>query len=208
MSMDRKLIDTFRDAMNYNGFGAYKFSNINGKNKWNCICSAMDWITVAVDGIDYNPNLTYIGHRASGSIMVLTLILRIALIKEGIEQLHRVFYDTNEVFLNDSCDVWDKHPFGETDNAHFETIRACFGAHPVNIKAYGGQDSGRMFASWSYVGFDDFSVLLYPSSAKGNNIDLSISFEKLEKYTALRYEHLRDLLSLNTETESFAGDLF
>lgn len=58
------------------------------------------------------------------------------------------------------------------------------------------------------MGFDDFSVLLYPSSAKGNNIDLSISFEKLEKYTALRYEHLRDLLSLNTETESFAGDLF
>ena len=121
--------------------------------------------------------------------------------------MHRVFYDTNEVFLNDSCDVWDKHPIGETDHAHFETIRACFGAHPVNIKEYGGQDSGRMFASWSYVRFDDFNVLLYPSSVKGHNIDLSISFDKLEKYTTLRYAHLRDLLSLNTETESFAGDL-
>lgn len=96
--------------MNYNGFGAYKFSNINGKNKWNGICSAMDWITVAVDGIDFTPNLTYIGHRTSGSIIVLTLILRIALIKEGIEQLHRVFYDTNESCKQKSIDEIKKVP--------------------------------------------------------------------------------------------------
>ena len=125
MSMDRKLIDTFRDAMNYNGFGAYKFSNINGKNKWNGICSAMDWITVAVDGIDL-PQFNIHRHRTSGSIIVLTLILRIALIKEGIYKLHRVFYDTNEVFLNDSCDVWDKHPLAKLIMRILKTIRACF----------------------------------------------------------------------------------
>lgn len=201
--MDRILIDTFREAMNYDAFGSYKFSDVNGKNKWNCVCSAMDWITVAVDGINFKPDLTYIGHQTNGSVIVLTLIMRVALIKEGIEQLHRVFYDTNETYLNDSCDIWSRHPFGETDNAHFETIRACFGAHPINLKECGGKDSGRMFACWSYVGLDDFNVILYPSSTEGHDIFLSISFEKLERYTMTLYNHLRDLLLLNEETKAF-----
>ena len=129
--------------------------------------------------------------------------MRVALIKEGIEQLHRVFYDTNETYLNDSCDIWNRHPFGETDNAHFETIRACFGAHPINLKGCGGKAPGRMFACWSYVGFDDFNVILYPSSAEGHDVFLSIAFEKLEKYAVVRYSHLKDLLLLNKETKVF-----
>lgn len=46
--MDEKLIDKFRDRVNKNYFVLHKYKNVNGKNKWNCICSAMDWISVSV----------------------------------------------------------------------------------------------------------------------------------------------------------------
>lgn len=197
--MNRELIDLFRDTMISGWYGETRFSNVEGKNKWNCICSAMDWLTVAVDEIEFHPNIVNIGHDDEATLTVLTLIMRIALIKESIEQLHRVFYNTSEIYMKDSYEVWEAQPFGETDNEHFETIRSCFGAHPINLKSIKGEQAGRRFASWPYVGEADFSVRLYPAAVNGSYKVLHISFDKLEQYASIRYNHLNDLMLLCRE---------
>ena len=53
-NLDSKLIDLFREKVNDNGadFVLHRYRNINGKNQWSIICSAMDWISVVVDEID------------------------------------------------------------------------------------------------------------------------------------------------------------
>lgn len=46
--MDEQLIHVFRDRVNENYFVLHRYKDCKGKNKWNCICSAMDWISVSV----------------------------------------------------------------------------------------------------------------------------------------------------------------
>ena len=47
-----ELARQFREKANQNAFLLAKYSNIDGKNLWNCICSAMDWIDVGVQYIE------------------------------------------------------------------------------------------------------------------------------------------------------------
>ena len=45
---DEKISD-FRDLVNSNSNFVYKkYSDNNGKNHWNLICSCMDWISVSI----------------------------------------------------------------------------------------------------------------------------------------------------------------
>lgn len=190
--MDRELIKTFRDIANYNNYCFDNYSNVEGKNKWNCICSAMDWIDVAVNDIDFYPETPLFGHSPSATINVMTLLMKIALIKEGIEQLHRAIFNTNEIYLKKDNTVWGETLFGDTDNENFEGIRACFCAHPINLKAT-KLDKGKRFASWSFQGIDGFEVILYPSLVAEDDIFVKVSFEQLKQYAELRYSYLKEL---------------
>ena len=194
--MDKLLIESFRDEINKSRYSWETFRDVNGKNQWNCICSAMDWITVAVDGIDFIPNIKINEHGSKKTFDVLTLLMRIAVIKEGIEQLHRVLYCTKEQYRKDDKTVWKGKLFGMTDNEHFETFRACFGVHPVNLKGFSGERSLKRFASWPFLETNGFSVFLYPSDKNDKNIILSICFEQLEEYANLRYIHLMDMTQM------------
>ena len=49
ISLDK--INEFRDEVNSDKFVLSKYKMVNGKNQWGCICSAMDWITVAIEYI-------------------------------------------------------------------------------------------------------------------------------------------------------------
>src|SRR5690625_7450242 len=66
-----------------------QYQNQQGKNHWNIICSCLDWIEVAIDGIPYiqyehqNPNIA--------SLNLMQLICSMDLVKESVNQLHRVF---------------------------------------------------------------------------------------------------------------------
>lgn len=193
--MDQLLIEKFRNRINETEYAWKTFSNVKGRNQWNCICSAMDWITVAVNGIDFMHGMSGIRHGSEKTFDVLTLIMRIALIKEGIEQLHRVLYGTSEQYRKDDKIVWNGDPFGQTDNEYFEILRACFGAHPINLKGLTNSNM-RQFASWPFMGTNGFSVFLYPSNSEEENLILSISFEQLEKYALLRYQHLTDMIQI------------
>lgn len=157
----------------------------------------MDWITVAVDEIDFHPKLHLFGSNHGTTMQILSLLMQVALIKEGIEQLHRVLYETTEVYLKEDKTVWANNPFGQTDNEYFETLRSCFGAHPVNLKGFKQNDAeNKRFASWPFVGLGEFEVILYPQKTGGEDISISISFDQLEQYANLRYNHLNDLMIL------------
>lgn len=94
--MDSKLIDLFREKVNDNGadFVLHRYRNINGKNQWSIIYSAMDWISV-VDEIDVK-KLSYKNDNDS-SIRVMTFIVCIDVLWEAIQQLHRVLFNTQEI---------------------------------------------------------------------------------------------------------------
>lgn len=49
ISLDK--IEAFRDEVNKDKFVFSRYKMVNGKNQWGCICSAMDWITVAIEYI-------------------------------------------------------------------------------------------------------------------------------------------------------------
>ena len=51
----KELIGQFRDRVNKNNYVLNKYRNIDGKNKWSCICSCMDWIYVAISYLSENP---------------------------------------------------------------------------------------------------------------------------------------------------------
>ncbi|MGG3737515.1 hypothetical protein [Aeribacillus pallidus] len=51
ININSDLIDEFRNKVNEEPFFREKYRNVNGKNYWNIICSAMDWISVASEGL-------------------------------------------------------------------------------------------------------------------------------------------------------------
>lgn len=46
ISLDK--IEEFREEVNRDKFVLSKYKNVNGKNQWGCICSAMDWSYVKI----------------------------------------------------------------------------------------------------------------------------------------------------------------
>jgi hypothetical protein len=72
INLDPELIDDFRDSVNEQPIFREMFKNIDGKNKWNIICSAMDWISVSAGGLPYInikvPNFGY-DHLISLNLM-------------------------------------------------------------------------------------------------------------------------------------------
>ena len=201
--VDSILIDKFRDKANERRFCQLTYSDVNGINQWHCICSAMDWISVAVDKIDFYPKLHLFGCNHDTTLKILSLLMRVAMLKEGVEQLHRVLHETAEVYLNNDRSVWGDNPFGQTDNEYFETLRSCFGVHPVNLKGFKcGDTESKRFASWPYVGTDGFGVILYPQKVGGEDITITMSFESLEQYANIRYNYLDDLIeTIDTKME-------
>ena len=194
--MDNTLIDAFREKENERRFCQLHYSDVNGINKWHCICSAMDWISVAVHEIDFHPQLHFLGYNHDTTLKILSLLMRVAMIKEGVEQLHRVLNDTAEVYLKDDRRVWGTNPFNLTDNEYFETLRSCFGVHPINLKGFRhGDTENKRFASWPAVSLGQFEVTLYPQKANGEDIDIAMSFDQLEQYATIRYNHLNELIA-------------
>ena len=78
ISLDK--IEAFRDEVNKDKFVLSKYKMVNGKNQWGCICSAMDWITVAIEYI-----MQF--HASKGSVQSMEMyayISSIDVVWEGI----------------------------------------------------------------------------------------------------------------------------
>ena len=48
---DLELIDDFRRKVEEHDFVLFKYRDVQCRDKWSCICSAMDWITVGMEYI-------------------------------------------------------------------------------------------------------------------------------------------------------------
>lgn len=191
--IDIELLNEFRGEVNTTGWCYYKYKNKNNRNQWNCICSAMDWIEVSAEYISSHP-LASIGKYAS--IEVYSYLSCVDIIVEAVEQLHRVIFSTNKYVFEKDSECFTDNQFSQDDRTYFKTLRACFGAHPVNLSDPEESDiNAKRFASWSggYFGTENFSVLLYSNKVDGNSIILGMRFSQIEAFLAKYYAHLAAL---------------
>lgn len=191
--MNSDLLHEFRMKVNEDYMILHIFRNKNNKNQWSVLCSAMDWIEVALEGID--PLLLSRGNDNKSSIRMITFISCIDVLWEAIQQAHRVLFDTTEIPFKDDNRIFKQNV---SDNIFFKTIRACFAAHPVNLQDVYPDDvrNERWFASWSGGTFSkkDFSVILYSNIPNKSSRFFDVSFSDLMEFAKSRYLHLNELM--------------
>lgn len=199
--LDSSLLDAFKQAVSdHDDFLINTYCNYNGKNLWSLICSAKDWLSVSVNGLPHI-NLNH-SHDDMRSLNVLQLITTYDIVLQSIEQLHRVIEMEHPLKKDNS--VFNA---AVPDDAYFAQIRACFGAHPVDLKSADGtmpdrKSTDKYFASWSsdvssIGGNDDYSVYLYSNKPdEVQSIRFSMSFAKIHEYTIKRYSLLSNVISV------------
>ena len=204
--MDDNLINTFRDKVNEDNMVFNMYHCCNNKNKWNIICSAMDWITVAVDGIN-EISLPSNANNNLSSIAYISFIMCIDILWESIQQLHRVIFNTSKIPFRGEKRIFRNNILSKSDNEYFKTIRACFAAHPVNLDDHftSLNKKEKRYASWSgrFFGSGDFSVILYSNVIGEDDIVLSIYTSNLIEFAETRYNYLNTLIEeLNRQKNS------
>lgn len=205
--MDLSIINRFREQVSSRGFTYFWYRTRSELNHWNCICSAMDWITVAAEHID---SITEEKAKHMRSIDVFAYISSVDLIVEAVQQLHRVINKTSELLYKDDVEVFAGNQFNQNDLRYFKTLRSCFGAHPVNLAEPGDTHPKgmRRFASWSSNtwGNGTASVILYSNQQKEKDIFLSIDLQQILRFGCKYYNYLEVLGEcLETQYEEFAA---
>lgn len=198
--LDPSIIRNFRGKVNEDEFIFHLYHDVNSINKWNCICSAMDWIEVSIDYINSDWRTTDSINIAC--IQLYSYISSIDILWESVLQLHRVLVDNNIPFQNND-DCFKEKISCEDDNNYFKTIRACFGAHPVNLSdpINKNDKSFRRYASWPFdsstpIGKGDFQVFLYSNRTEGVDLEISIYVAELESFAQTRYNYLNTLFEV------------
>jgi hypothetical protein len=197
--LDPNLIDTFRKRANDSYLFKNKYKNIGNRNRWNLVCSSMDWICVTMRGMEY---IDFEDPRFSESydyqsLVLMQYIVAIDVMVEAIIQLYRVIFgNKNKYPLTDDRVVFKKNI---SDDLYFKHIRAVFSTHPINLKSQDGElaNEERFYASWSCGVIDgehDFIVYLYsnlPNQDKA--IKFGILLDDVNHYCKMRYDLLIEL---------------
>lgn len=188
---DNKISD-FRDLVNSHSSFVYKvYRNKDGKNYWNIICSCMDWISVSIRYLRNAPELSSdIDVRV---MQMFSLISSIDIVSESITQLHRVFINKKSLPFDGEKECFSQRLFDEDDNSYFKTIRASFGAHPVNLN----QSNSKRFASWPFNSFTnsgELMVCLYSNQVDEEDLMMSLNVDELFVFLIKRYNYL-DVIS-------------
>ncbi|SFD39832.1 hypothetical protein SAMN05428981_101221 [Bacillus sp. OV194] len=202
LKLDEKLIEQFRNAVNNEIFFQEKFKNFKGKNKWNIICSAMDWITVTVDGL---PNITLkhakgLGYNHTEALSLIQYIITIDILTDAIRQLFRVLYGNNTPYpLEDDKSIFNQSKL--SDDKYFKHLRAVFGTHQVNLSSVDGvqrHDGERFYASWPTqdpLHKNAFSVFLYSNNPNDDELrPFIISIDEVNMFAETRYNLLTNLI--------------
>ncbi|MEZ9781376.1 hypothetical protein AB4292_12275 [Vibrio cyclitrophicus] len=182
-------ITNFRDLVNSNSNFVYQiYKDKNGKNLFNLICSCMDWITVSIRHLENTPDFDK--NIDTRVMQMFSLISSIDLVSESITQLHRVFINSKTLPFAGEKKCFANRLFAdEDDNSYFKTIRACFGAHPVNLT----QSNTKRFASWpfdSHSNTGELTVHLYSSKVNDEDLPLNLNRNELLKFLTTRYDYL------------------
>jgi hypothetical protein len=185
-------INNFRELVNDNSsFVCKQYKNKNGKNLWHPICSCMDWITVSIRFLQDAPELSdNIDVRV---MQMYSFISAIDIVAESITQLHRVFISHKNLPFKADKSIFKDKLFENDDNDYFKQIRACYGAHPVNLNPHNSNNQ-RYFASWPFDGFStgktDLDVRLYSNNPEEDDLTLSLKSDELISFLKSRYEYL------------------
>ncbi len=204
-----ELITRFRDVVNDNNMFVFSFySNRNGKNQWNPICSCMDWISVAIRSIQNSP--IFSANIDVKVMQIYALISSIDIVNESITSLHSIFNGEKgrvSPFKGAKGCFSNSLAFVD-DDTHFKEIRAKFGAHPVNLDGDSGE---RLFASWPHDAFDDefdIQVRLYSNIVGKEDQTFGIRLEELLNFLNSRYSYLDTLISeINNQYSSFCVEM-
>jgi hypothetical protein len=199
VEIDNSLITEFRKKANDNIIFRNAYKNIGGKNKWNVICSSMDWITVASRGINkININDSKFGMFSDiQSLNLMQYVITVDIMLESIKQLFRVLFGHNYKYpLIDDNSIFMQ---SISDDIYFKHLRAAFGTHPVNLNSLDGINCNKdesFYASWSSGNFMseeyDYIVNLYSNDpSKDNQIELGINMDKVNLYFESRYNLLK-----------------
>lgn len=189
--LDPSLIKRFRNKVNANSYYIlHKYRNQSGENRWNIICSAMDWITVSVN--NYNDINFEKNNIDKYCMQVYAFISTIDILFEAITQIYRVLMETKSKPFKGEKKIFKKN-IDKDDNAYFKHIRAVFGAHSVDLN----DQKEKWFASWPVVGdFDDYDlhVYLYPLSSDKHSVPFGLYLEELKEFAETRYNYLNTLI--------------
>lgn len=188
--MTDEKIREFRNAMNC--YNVIQFLKKDDKrNGWSCVCSAMDWITMAVTDLNFYPDVPSFGTNDTCVHEHALLLLRISWLKESIDQLYRFMENNHKAYLYDDKSCF--HDENLSDNEYFEELRAVFAAHQINLctKLVKDQkENERFFASWPAGNDSVFSVYLYSNMRNGIVRQVDFPYAELENYTLRRYAFL------------------
>lgn len=173
-----------RDKINETCFIFAKYQNYNSKDQFSCIASAMDWIDVGMTNIDKALNELLISKGLETCLKFYQYISCIDIVWSAICQLHRVFIDRKTIPFDRNSDVFQKRYFEKDDNKYFEEIRACFGAHPVELKENKKADTIRKFASWSthFGKPTEMSVLVYSNIPNYGFNEIKVTVNELKNF--------------------------
>lgn len=194
--INNKTIKNFRSYINKNNNFIYSYFKDRGKkNHWNCICSCMDWIDVAIAQISHLQQKEVPDDINVHTMEVYSLISAIDVINESITQLSRVITGSIAPPFKGKSDIFSKpRQFkGDSDEDYFKHIRAVFGAHPINLN----KNKEKWFASWPTKGIwneYDFECLLYSANIEKKDITFGFKFDELNKFLISRYAYLDELI--------------
>lgn len=203
VSMD--LINRFRERANRSRFVYNKYINHGGKNQWSIICSAMDWISVAITYLEKHPIPENVQNDNIYSVNVFTYISCVDMVLEAVKQLNEVLTGENKKYPFDGVKtIFENNLYCADDNKYFKTIRACFGAHPVNLKDnFSSNEIEQRYASWSGNRFANggLAVLLYSNEPEKLPLQFDIYFKEIRKFLGRTYGYLEELITMIDEDE-------
>ena len=201
IDINSNLIDEFREKINENNYFYNLYKNNDGKNKWNIVCSAMDWLSVVSNGlpqIDLKNNDS-IGINYLLSLNLMQYIVSIDILLESIKQLYRILYENNNYFLKNDKSIFKQDKI--SDEKYFKHIRAVFGTHQVNLNSIDGikiNDQERFYSSWSvstiFDDDDEFKVNLYSNMPDKEDENFKINIQKINHFAKKRYNLLNDFM--------------
>jgi hypothetical protein len=92
--LDPKILEDFNSTIGgYDDFLINRYGDLDGKNKWNVICSCKEWLHTTIYGIPYINLETQ--NQELKSLNVLQLIFTLDLIVQAIQQLYRIFTESD-----------------------------------------------------------------------------------------------------------------
>lgn len=217
LKLDSSLQEKFRKTLQESPVLKNTLKTLKGKNKLNVVYSAMDWISVGVEGtknVDFD--IKGIGYNHVNTLKLTQYIICVDLILESIHQLYRVIKD---IFKTEYIFKDTKHIFNKkiSDESYFKHLRAIFGIHPVNLKSLDGieeknSDGKRYFSSWVAFAMSreyDFEVSIYGNDVEEDNSEIiGISLEKINCFVRERYNLLNELIVLVVAFEQETSNQF